>query len=75
MYIYIYIRKLKYRNVRFFFKAIFKNFRFGYNVWSKSNIYNINNNIKLAYLATTSDPRALDMGLTARSCHKNMITR
>jgi hypothetical protein len=31
----------------FFCKVIPKSLRFGCNAWSKSNIYNINNNIKL----------------------------
>jgi len=31
----------------FFCKVIPKSLRFGCNAWSKSNVYNINNNIKL----------------------------
>jgi hypothetical protein len=31
----------------FFYKFILKSLRFGCNAWSKSNVYNINNNIKL----------------------------
>jgi hypothetical protein len=44
-----YKKKLRYKSIRFFCKVIPKSFRFGYNTWSKSNIYNINNNFKLAW--------------------------
>jgi hypothetical protein len=40
-------KKPKSKSIRFCCKVIPKSFRFGYNVWLKSNIYNINNNIKL----------------------------
>jgi len=30
---------------------------------------------KALNLVTTPDPRALDVGLTARLCHKNVITK
>ena len=45
----IYKKKLKFKSSRSFCKAIPKSIGYVYNVWSKSNIYNINNNIKLAW--------------------------
>jgi hypothetical protein len=44
-------KRLKFKSFMFFFcKIISKSFESGYNTWLKSNIYNINNNIKLAWL-------------------------
>jgi hypothetical protein len=42
-------KKLKIKNLGFFCKVILKNLGFGCNTWPKSNIYNINNKIKLAW--------------------------
>jgi len=47
-------KNLKFKSIRFFYKAISKNLGSGYNVWPKSNIYNINNNIKLAWPGRSS---------------------
>jgi hypothetical protein len=44
-----YIKKLRFKSFGFFCKAILKSLRFDYNVWPKSNIYNINNNINLVW--------------------------
>jgi len=44
-----YKKKLRFKSVRSFYKAIPKSLGFGCNVWPKNNIYNINNNIKLAW--------------------------
>jgi len=45
----IYKKRLKFKSIRSFCKAIPKSIGYVCNVWSKSNIYNINNNIKLAW--------------------------
>ena len=42
-------KKLRSKNIRFFYKAIPKSLGCSCNAWPKSNIYNINNNIKLAW--------------------------
>jgi len=47
-------KKLRSKSVRFFYKAISRNLGFGCNAWPKSNIYNINNNIKLAWPSRSS---------------------
>jgi hypothetical protein len=77
-------KKLKFKSVRSFCKAIPKSIGYVCNVWSKNNIYNINNNIKiilnlhdssLSGFGCNTRPRALDVGLAARSCHKNVIIK
>jgi len=46
-FIFAFKKKLRSKSVRFFCKVIPNSLRFGCNTWPKSNIYNINNNIKL----------------------------
>jgi hypothetical protein len=44
-----YQKKLRSKSIRSFCKSILKSLEFSCNTWPKSNIYNINNNIKLAW--------------------------
>jgi len=65
-------KKLRSKNVRSFCKVIFKNL--GFKIIFIILIITLNLHDPIG-LAAILDPIALDAGLAARSCHKNVINK
>jgi len=73
-----YKKNLKFKNIRSFCKAILKSIGSVCYTWTKSYIYNINNNFhdpSLSEFSCNIKSGALNISMSARSCYKNVIIK